>query len=187
MVKNLPANAGDAREVGSIPGWGRSPGGGNGNPFQYSCLENPMDRGACGAWWGLQSMRSHRIRHSWARSGWHWELHFPSHPICSSPRWVPSTSVPACIWPAKAWLNLQIKKQMNLDAESLREDGKRGLWRVDSWVSLGSESQLRCWRQIETIDFLCCYPWGSERNHQSGCLPRVWTGSHRTCVARRPV
>ena len=42
-VKNLPANAGDA---GSIPGLGRSPGEGNGNPRQYSCLENPMDRGA---------------------------------------------------------------------------------------------------------------------------------------------
>ena len=45
MVKNLPANAGDA---GSIPGSGRSPGGGNGNPLQYSYLENPMDRGT---WW----------------------------------------------------------------------------------------------------------------------------------------
>ena len=43
MVKNLPANAGDA---GSIPGSGRSPGGGNGKPLWYSCLENPMDRGA---------------------------------------------------------------------------------------------------------------------------------------------
>ena len=48
MVKNPPANARDARDVGSIPGSGRSPGGENGNPFQYSCLENPMDRGA---WW----------------------------------------------------------------------------------------------------------------------------------------
>ena len=46
MVKNLPANAGDIRDVGSIPGWGRSPGGGQGTPLQYSCLENPMDRGA---------------------------------------------------------------------------------------------------------------------------------------------
>ena len=46
VVKNLPANAGDVREAGSIPGLGRSPGGGNGNPLQYSCLENPMDRGA---------------------------------------------------------------------------------------------------------------------------------------------
>ena len=44
-VKNLPANAGDARDAGLIPGWGRSPGGGHGNPLQYSCLENPMDRG----------------------------------------------------------------------------------------------------------------------------------------------
>ena len=44
MVKNPPASAGDVRDVGSIPGWGRSPGEGNGNPLQYSCLENPMDR-----------------------------------------------------------------------------------------------------------------------------------------------
>ena len=48
VVKNLPANAGEARDMGSIPGSGRSPGRGNGNPLQYSCLENPRDRGA---WW----------------------------------------------------------------------------------------------------------------------------------------
>ena len=46
MVKNLPANAGDIRDVSSIPGSGRSPGGGHGSPIQYSCLENPMDKGA---------------------------------------------------------------------------------------------------------------------------------------------
>ena len=46
VVKNLPANAGDVRDVGSIPGWGIHPGEGHGNPLQYSCLENPMDRGA---------------------------------------------------------------------------------------------------------------------------------------------
>ena len=46
VVKNLPASAGDARDAGSIPGWGRSPGEGNGSPLQNSCLENPMDRGA---------------------------------------------------------------------------------------------------------------------------------------------
>ena len=49
MVKNMPANEGDIRDVGLIPGSGRSPGGGNGNPLQYACLENPMDRGACQA------------------------------------------------------------------------------------------------------------------------------------------
>ena len=41
VVKNPPANAGDVRDTGSVPGWGRSPGGGHGNPLQYSCLENP--------------------------------------------------------------------------------------------------------------------------------------------------
>ena len=46
VVKNLPANAGDARDVGSIPGLARSPGGGHGNPLQYSCLEDFMNRGA---------------------------------------------------------------------------------------------------------------------------------------------
>ena len=48
VVKNLPANAGDKRHAGSIPGSGRSPGEGNGYPLQYSCLENSIDRGA---WW----------------------------------------------------------------------------------------------------------------------------------------
>ena len=56
-VKNLPVNAGDVRDTGSIPGSGRSPRGGNGNPFQYSCLENPMD---IGAWWAIV----HRVTQS---------------------------------------------------------------------------------------------------------------------------
>ena len=52
IVKNSPANAGDRRDIGSIPGSGRSPGGEHGIPLQYSCLENPMDRGAWQAPWG---------------------------------------------------------------------------------------------------------------------------------------
>ena len=48
VVRNPPANAGDVRDMGSIPGLGRTPGGGDGNSLQYSCLENPMDRGV---WW----------------------------------------------------------------------------------------------------------------------------------------
>ena len=48
MVKISPANAGDVRATDSMPGFGRSPGGGNGNPLQYSCLGNLMDKGA---WW----------------------------------------------------------------------------------------------------------------------------------------
>ena len=54
MVKNSAANAGDERDTDSSPGLGRSPGGGNGNLLQYSCLENPVDRGA---WQALGSPR----------------------------------------------------------------------------------------------------------------------------------
>ena len=46
VVKNPPTNVADIRDAGSVPGLGRSPGGGHGNPLQYSCLDNPMDRGA---------------------------------------------------------------------------------------------------------------------------------------------
>ena len=64
VVKNLPVSAGDARDAGLIPGLGRSPGEGNGNPFQYSCLENPMDRGAWRA-------TVHGVAKSWARLSTH--------------------------------------------------------------------------------------------------------------------
>ena len=57
VVKNLPANAGDLRDLGSILGLGRFPGEGNGNPLLYSCLENPMDRGA---WQATQFIGSQR-------------------------------------------------------------------------------------------------------------------------------
>ena len=61
VVKNLPANAGDA---GSIPGLGRSPGVGNGNSLQYSCLENSMDRETGGVW----SKGAQRVGHNWAHT-----------------------------------------------------------------------------------------------------------------------
>ena len=60
VVKNPPANVGDLREVGLIPGSGRFPGGGNGNPFQYSHLENSFDRGA---WWATV----HGVAKIWTR------------------------------------------------------------------------------------------------------------------------
>ena len=59
MVKNLSINAGDIKDMGSIPGSGRTPGGGHGNSLQYSCLENPMDEEPG----GLHSMGSHRVKH----------------------------------------------------------------------------------------------------------------------------
>jgi len=60
VVKNPPANAGGIRDAGSILGWGRSLGGGHGNSFQYSCLENPMNRGA---WWA----RVHKVTKRWTQ------------------------------------------------------------------------------------------------------------------------
>ena len=59
VVKNPPANAGGAGDMGLIPGWEGSPGVGNGNPLQYSCLENPMHKEPG----GLQSLRLQRVRH----------------------------------------------------------------------------------------------------------------------------
>ena len=59
VVKNLPANAGDARDAGLIPELGRLPGEGNDNPLQYPCLENSMDRGA----WQATVYGSQRVRH----------------------------------------------------------------------------------------------------------------------------
>ena len=65
MCKLLPANVQGTREAGSVPGLGRSPGEGNGNPLQYSCLENPMDRGA---WWATVHavIKGQRALSDWA-------------------------------------------------------------------------------------------------------------------------
>ena len=60
VIKNPPANAGDIRDKGSIPGSGRSPGGEHDNLLQYSCLENPIDSGA---WWAIV----HRVTKSWTQ------------------------------------------------------------------------------------------------------------------------
>ena len=68
VVKNLPANAGNIRDMSSIPGPGRSPEGGHGSPLQYSYLENPVDRGA---WWATV----HRVTKSWTRLSMHAIFH----------------------------------------------------------------------------------------------------------------
>ena len=79
VVKDPPANAGDSRDEGSSPGLGRSPTVGNGNPLQYSCMENSMDRRA---WW-LQSMRSQGVGHIWA------SMH---RDLCKGREWAKQTS-----------------------------------------------------------------------------------------------
>ena len=72
MIKNPSANAGDARAMGLIPVWGRSPGVGKGNPLQYFCLENLMDRGAwCAAVSGVAKSRARLV---FLRTGMSWVL-----------------------------------------------------------------------------------------------------------------
>ena len=83
VVKNLPANAGDARDMGLILESGRSSGGGNGNPCQYSCQDNPMARGA---WWA-QSMESQR-------AGCDLEVEYPGMHACKLLAVPCGTSVP---------------------------------------------------------------------------------------------
>ena len=85
MVKNLPDNAWDIRDIGSIPGSGRSPGGGHGNPLQYSCLESPMDRGA----WRFTI---HGTAKSWTRLKW-LSMHLPSWTYC-----LPGVHYFASVW-----------------------------------------------------------------------------------------
>ena len=78
VVKNPPVNAGDLRDTGSVLGQRRSPGGGHGNPLQYSCLENPMDRAA---WWatdlGVTNSRKQLKQLSTHRSNCLWNLQSP--------------------------------------------------------------------------------------------------------------
>ena len=85
MVKNPPAIVGDEKEVGSIPRWVRSPGGGNGNPLQYSCLENSMNRGASlmgySHPWGHKELRTTQqlSRHTNTRTHEHTPEHTHTH------------------------------------------------------------------------------------------------------------
>ena len=86
MVKNLPANAGDVRDTGLIPGSGRSPGGGHGNPLQYSCLENPMHReawratvpGVTKSRTRLKQLSTRAHTHTYSRRGRAWRVVGPN-------------------------------------------------------------------------------------------------------------
>ena len=89
MIKNLAGNAGDIRDVGSIPGWGRSPGEGNGNPLQYSCLEIPWTEESG----GLQSMRSQRIGHDIMAKRTVVVLFFPHRRFTENSRYIDSWSL----------------------------------------------------------------------------------------------
>ena len=109
VVKNPPANAGDAREVGSIPESGRFPGGGHGNLLRYSCLENSMNRGT----WGLQSMGS-------------WK----------SPTWLKWLSTYTCTEPMRG--SRRMKKILRTSSETHTFLFSRGAWGKENHVYVKS-------------------------------------------------
>ena len=146
MIKNWPASAGDEEDTGSVPGSGRSPGGGHGNPLQYSCLENPMDRGA---WWATVhgvsksqtwlNMHAHELRGRFLYSS------CLSHP---SPR-------PA-LHPFIPHLQIPYLHQGNHLKTEILQDGNIGMnrwWWSQVKLALGTLSFLPLWRMK---------PWGEE-------------------------
>ena len=110
VVKYLPANAGDPRDMGSIPGSGRSSGGGNGNPLQYSCLRN-MDRGA----WQvtvLGSQKSQMQLSDWATVKAQRQIRFGLIPTCSSLRKSSPCYTPVCPYENKLEYRISLLKMM---------------------------------------------------------------------------
>ena len=96
VVKSPPASARDLRDVGLILGLGRSPGGEHGTLLQYSCLENPIDRGAG----RLQFMGSQRVRHNWSDLT-HTEEELGTDAAFRTPLFPPSTSLGHLVLPCK--------------------------------------------------------------------------------------
>ena len=120
LVKTLPAGAGDAKDTGSVPGSGRSPGVGSGNPLQYSCLESFMDRGAQ---WG-RSIGSQRAGHDWTTAHTH---------ICYSTSYHTSRNDHVLN------LNLQVTKKQILNT-SFREWIKRNRGLKCNWRSVWNQT-----------------------------------------------
>ena len=146
VVKNPPANTGDLRDVGLIPGSGRSPGGRHGNPLQYSCLGNPMDRGAL---W-LQSIESQRVGHSTSKS---WNCPRGPHklsylPIFTSLLFEPSLPFllfADCYKPVALIIPLPFKSDSCLWLFSLGLTGRtntRVVFLEGSWLSLSKQYKV---------------------------------------------
>ena len=123
VVKNLPANA---QDKDLISGLGGSPGGGNGNPLQYSCLENPMDRGP---WWAIV----HRVRESQTQLSTHTQLYYAY--VCLVTQSCPTLSDPMDCSPARSSVHGILQA------------------RVLEWVAISSKgsSQPRDWTWVSSI------------------------------------
>ena len=115
VVKNLPTNAGDTRDTDSITGLGRSPRAGHGKPLQYSCLKNPMDRGA---WWAIVHGVALRVGHDWVTKQNTTKASHRNRPWIWRPEegwrmafkmWMPSAHIPR--WLKKPWNRVSIPRE----------------------------------------------------------------------------
>ena len=164
-VKNPPTNAGDAEEVGSIPGSGRSPGEGNGNPFQYSCLENPMDRGT----W---KVTVHGVAKSWTRlSDFHFHFHFQysclENPMGRGAWWVTVHGV------AKSWTLLSDFTF----TFTMQETWVQSLGREDSLEKgMVTHSNIPAWRTPQTNEPGGLHPQGHKESNRTEATqhPCTW-------------
>ena len=143
MVKNLPANTGDIRDTGSIPGSGRSPGGGHCNPLQYSCLENPMDRGA---WWAVV----HRFSKSQTQLKWLGTHREKLLPILAF-AWTTSGSLYHLSYSYKLMNSLVTQMVKNTPA----------VWETRVW-SLGQEDSLKKGMATHSSILAWRIPWTEE-------------------------
>ena len=143
LVKNLPAKAGDIGASSSIPGLGRSPREGNGNPLQYSCLENLMDRGTC--WATVHGLQ--RFRYEWSNGTQH---RLPGRGGLSPTFWgLSNTSVPLSI-PCSSALCVQLKWVVQHSEREVfwREEAAINSWTPPLTVQPNRQEPLSDWERV---------------------------------------
>ena len=175
MLNNLLANAGDIRDASLIPGSGRSPGEGHGNPLQYSCLEIPMDTGD----WRLQSIASHGVGHDWRNEA-------PTHARTQQ-------------WECRCPFKTQISCPLGIYSEELQKSdsipridlyGQAMPLISDSILFLNSASTNASWWEVllSGVPFTYLVQWNFSRSTAEGIWRSPTAGScmvlsrtHRKC------
>ena len=166
VVKNLPANAGDARDTGSIPRSGRSPGGGNGNPLQYACLKSSTDRGPDYCPWSFKELDM--AKHTRTCTHTHTHTHTLTQLIHVV---VQQTLTQHCKAIILKKQNL-IKKRKHFSSLPTLESWWRGLPDSDSKCSFPNLITERLFSSSRTSENIA-FPWRLLPNVFSACIPLI--------------
>ena len=141
VVKNLPANAGDAGGLCSIPGSGRSPGVGNSNPLQYSCLENSMDRGVWRA--TVHGVKKNKTwLRNWVRVCAHAHTHTHTH---THTLWISDYSLPDVLWVCLLFFFFCLSFFLGNSYDTQRHLSLSGLALKICYMGKGEASQVAQW------------------------------------------